>query len=515
LKPFSFLLSAVLILTVSAGAMDLPALKRTQIDTAKSSLVVDGKPIKVKPGFFQTLTQIEKTDADYFFGKQFLERDITKSGKPYTVTLVLSQPVTAGCLLTMSTDVAVSTEAAPKADSDWTVLKVPQSQSARKFIHFDKSMSIRAIRLRGTFRYRHYPLVQVFGKRYFSLSPLAMVNAESEFTVEPDMGAPFTHKAAHITNGHGMWQNAGPEKRSGKVKRAPISDVAPAWLTMVWPVEQSISGFLLNSTIQDLRIYSYRGPSHLNPAIADKSQWKRVPHTVKRTADHRGHRIELISVKPLKTRGLKFLIRKSAHEKKAIVIVQQLSVLTDLKDSPAPKLESTSNRHPYRVAYELPNDAKLTMVINDKDGNRVRNLIARHPKSAGKGDVEWDLKKADDQYITPGTYTVSAIHHPGLKMRYRATPYPNVSTHAPQNSPWLNGHSGSGGWLADHTSPGSVTTFGDRMYMGAACAEWGIAMLECCLRRMGYRHARSQSRWSETLGTSQLHRLDRASEDDR
>ncbi len=61
------------------------------------------------------------------------------------------------------------------------------------------------------------------------------------------------------------------------------------------------------------------------------------------------------------------------------------------------------------------------------------------------------------------------------------TVYPNVSRHAPGNSPWLNALHESGGWLADHTPPVSVCTAGAHAYIGAYVAESGVSLLECDL----------------------------------
>ena len=61
------------------------------------------------------------------------------------------------------------------------------------------------------------------------------------------------------------------------------------------------------------------------------------------------------------------------------------------------------------------------------------------------------------------------------------TPYPNIEVNSPENSPWLNGESGSGGWLADHTSCSSVCASGDRIFVGAGTSESGVSLIECDL----------------------------------
>ena len=99
-------------------------------------------------------------------------------------------------------------------------------------------------------------------------------------------------------------------------------------------------------------------------------------------------------------------------------------------------------------------------------------MFARLEMDAGEHSVGWDLKDDNGPFVTPGTYVWKAITHPGLQLKYEMTPYPNVEMTAKENSPWLNGPSGSGGWLADHSPPSAVCAAGDdRVFLTPSAAK--------------------------------------------
>ncbi|MGD0093484.1 MAG: hypothetical protein ABSE73_26525, partial [Planctomycetota bacterium] len=134
------------------------------------------------------------------------------------------------------------------------------------------------------------------------------------------------------------------------------------------------------------------------------------------------------------------------------------------------------------------------LAVDDPQGQRARNLLARAQCKAGEITASWDLKDENGKFVAPGTYLWKAITHPGLTLRYELTPYPNIGDNAPENSPWLNGASGPGGWLADHTPPVAVCPSpvpppargggqgeGEHIFFSAPCAESGVALIECDL----------------------------------
>lgn len=104
---------------------------------------------------------------------------------------------------------------------------------------------------------------------------------------------------------------------------------------------------------------------------------------------------------------------------------------------------------------------KFTLVVNDKDGNRVRNLAAHAnvedylvPGSRdeievmwdGRGNGEWDkqLNVFVGELVKPGQYTASGVANSGIGVIHAGAFY------NPNRPPWPTGN-GIGGWGYDHS----------------------------------------------------------------
>ena len=116
------------------------------------------------------------------------------------------------------------------------------------------------------------------------------------------------------------------------------------------------------------------------------------------------------------------------------------------------------------LTIDLPKAGLTTVVIDDANGNRVRNLIAETLLPAGKTTLTWDgydegirSQGSDDVWmrdltrrrVAPGVYTVRALVHDHLALRYQ------FSVNSPGTPPWKMAD-GSGAWLADHAPAGDV-----------------------------------------------------------
>ncbi len=141
-------------------------------------------------------------------------------------------------------------------------------------------------------------------------------------------------------------------------------------------------------------------------------------------------------------------------------------------DSPAGPDLSTLGTVP--IEYTLDSDARVTLVIEDEDGRRVRNLIGGYPRSAGANVDYWDGLDDRGRPVAPGTYRWRGLIHPGIDVRYRAHMMPHT------NPPWRNAE-GTGGWGADHTPPSDVAALGDRIFLLYEGAESGSALIGCDL----------------------------------
>ncbi len=110
------------------------------------------------------------------------------------------------------------------------------------------------------------------------------------------------------------------------------------------------------------------------------------------------------------------------------------------------------------IRFDLPKAAYVTLVLEDAEGKRVRNLISETKLPAGENTVYWDgydegSSSGSGDYVRQrapqGDYHVRGLVHDGLHLRYEFNVYGGG------NPPWPT-LDGSGGWLADHSVPCDV-----------------------------------------------------------
>jgi hypothetical protein len=324
------------------------------------------------------------------------------------------------------------------------------------------------------------PRLAAYRQRLYNLAPQAIANAESEYTVKPDMGPPFTLSAAQLLAGRGKWQNTGPDKQNhDRIPRPPVSDVAPSWLVLSWPATATVAALQFRGNPEQVKLYTFTGAAGLNPAVGAEEDWRLVQTKPRRQPAGREETAWQLTFPPLTTRGLRLLILATSEG--PIASLSSLQVIQDLGLEPVPAVATVADHSPFGVPYKLAEDRRVTLVVNDAQGRRVRNLIARRDRRAGAHAEPWDLKDEQGRYVSPGTYRLLGLSHQPLTMHYELTPFPNIAMHAPENAPWLTGHSGTGGWLADHSAIDAILAVGDRVFMGSPCAEGGVAMLEADL----------------------------------
>jgi hypothetical protein len=119
---------------------------------------------------------------------------------------------------------------------------------------------------------------------------------------------------------------------------------------------------------------------------------------------------------------------------------------------------------PIPITFTLAEPGFVTLVIEDAQGHRVRNLISETPCPAGTQTVWWDglddlardtnaathaVYHIPGKLVTPGAYRVRGLYRKGLSLRYEMSVY----THG--NPPWNNGTRTSQ-WLTNHTPPSAI-----------------------------------------------------------
>ncbi|RYF46241.1 MAG: hypothetical protein EOO38_14495, partial [Cytophagaceae bacterium] len=101
-------------------------------------------------------------------------------------------------------------------------------------------------------------------------------------------------------------------------------------------------------------------------------------------------------------------------------------------------LSSADSAHaPIPVRFSLAEPGVVTLVIEDNNGRRVRNLVSETPFPSGQNVVYWDgldeSGRVNESYngvydvqgklVTAGTYKVRGLVHKPLDLRYEFTLY--------------------------------------------------------------------------------------------
>jgi hypothetical protein len=146
------------------------------------------------------------------------------------------------------------------------------------------------------------------------------------------------------------------------------------------------------------------------------------------------------------------------------------------------------------IAFTLDAPSTVTLVLEDANGVRVRNLLSATRLPAGKHVVQWDgydEGTAETDTLTDGVtlthhrapagqYRVRGLVHDGLHLRYE------FSVYSPGTPPWPT-RDGAGGWLGDHAAPSGLvflpqgaSPYGKgqpQVLAGTICAEMGHAAM--------------------------------------
>lgn len=148
-------------------------------------------------------------------------------------------------------------------------------------------------------------------------------------------------------------------------------------------------------------------------------------------------------------------------------------------------------RPPVPITFTLDKPGRVTLVVEDAAGRRVRNLLADTPFEAGPHTVFWDAFTGPDVHfhkqpgslVDPGNYTVRGLVHDGLKLTYQ------IPVYSPGSPPWSIREDQKGlrpgRWLSDHDSPqgvlflpeGSPAGAEPQLMFSAASSEWGDSFM--------------------------------------
>ncbi len=151
---------------------------------------------------------------------------------------------------------------------------------------------------------------------------------------------------------------------------------------------------------------------------------------------------------------------------------------------------------PIPIHYTVVEAGNVVIAIDDVQGQRVRNLLAEAPRTAGEHLDFWDGRDDDGKTVKPGAYHFKAAVTPALNLSYEFTvnnsgdpPWWKQDVWEPRPNP--------GGWMSDHTPPQGAAAAGDKVFLGAETAEHGHSLIAVDLNG----HKLSGAKWLELAGS--------------
>lgn len=312
-------------------------------------------------------------------------------------------------------------------------------------------------------------------------------------------------KSAKLVNeqddGWGAWDN-------GETGAAvAISGDRPEVVTLTWPANVRLSGLgLLAAGFSEVEVDAFAGPPDAIVSEASDKSWQKV---AARDDLRLGYPFALapnfITFKrPVTTRAIRVRITKALQPPQhphiegklkdgrrvwlgEVMAFSELAADTAMATLVLPK--ATAEPPPIPVKFTLPEPGVVTLVIEDKAGNRIRNLVSETPFPAGENTAWWDgsddlLRDSDaarhglyhipTRPVAPGEYTVRGLWRKPLDLQYE------FSIYSAGKPAWRTADN-TGCWLTTHSPPTSIAAVpGSRtadgqplLFMGCFVAEGG------------------------------------------
>jgi hypothetical protein len=271
------------------------------------------------------------------------------------------------------------------------------------------------------------------------------------------------------------WDNA-PETN------APVISVEhPAWMTLTWPQPVKLRGLnALWAGFSAADVLAFTGSVDKHPRDASDTDWQLLRSYDKIDNQYpRALGVNWLDFgREVTTRAVRVRLTKVIDEARAHghlkgntkggrrVWLGELLALQSLGAAElnaaivaAPKTEEV--HPPIPIRFKLPEEGFVTLVIEDAQGRRIRNLISETKFPAGENTAWWDgmddllrdneaarhgVYHIPGQFVQPGAYRVRGLWRKQVDLRYEFSIY-NAGSPA-----WETADS-TGAWLANHTPP--------------------------------------------------------------
>jgi hypothetical protein len=271
------------------------------------------------------------------------------------------------------------------------------------------------------------------------------------------------------------WDN-GPEFHQ------TVTPATPEWVMLTWPRLVSLRGLAAlwaGFNAADAQIFT--GPDTVSPQNAPNADWQPIsqPYQLRNQYPSSLGVDWLDFGKTVQTRAVRLRLTQATNESRhphltgktnngSRVWLGELMGLSplgaaDLKGQLLPIPNITTNP-PIPVRFTLDSPGYVSLVIDDANGNRVRNLVSDTWFAAGPNTVWWDgtndLGRNPDsarhgvylvptQFVLPGSYQLRGIYHKAIDLHYE------FSIYNPGHPAWET-PDGTGGWLTNHTPASSA-----------------------------------------------------------
>ena len=316
-----------------------------------------------------------------------------------------------------------------------------------------------------------------------------MVNVAPAATAHADANNEAVGKINDESNNGGWagWDNDAGDHSNLDNTAPVVSPRHPVQVVLAWPAPVRLAGLAaLGGGFGDADVQIYRGPADRHPCEAAEGDWI----TVKRWQNV-GEPYPLALGpgwldlgKSYATRGVRLRITSAGNEGHPHlqgathggrrVWIREMMALAPLGDAPlesavpAPgtgeRLAAESEHPPIPVRFRLDESGYVTLVIEDANGLRVRNLISAVRLPAGPNVVWWDgttdlgrdldaaahgVYRIPAELAAVGTYRVRGLVHPAIHLHYEFPVY------RAGDPPWPTADH-TGGWLSNHSPPCSA-----------------------------------------------------------
>ena len=369
-------------------------------------------------------------------------------------------------------------------DADWEPLTCLQGEAAAapvskgrtvSFWYGPKDLRTRALRITaqvaptdpvddGGNRQGRLAALYVFGERLFDVAPYGTADASEN-----------AREAERLINGLAEdWNRWGATTGSG-------ASATVAWLA---PVTTRFVG-LGQPFATKMEILACTASAQVHPRDAKASDWQVVatvdglrsgyPYAMRTVWVDLGRAVTTrgLRVRPAGPPALGKPWEEAEHEHVAHYVqhgrtsgLTELFVLADGATRKAVRAAGSLDASTLGVPvdFTMPFDGLATLVVEDAQGNRVRNLVSAGTFKKGRNRVYWDcaddltrdidaanhgLYHVPERPVAPGTYTVKGLAHKPLSGRYE------MSAYNPGKPAWCTpDHTGA--WLANHEPPRSA-----------------------------------------------------------